>query len=105
MKNAFFRATDITWSHKGPSLHVEPTSVAELSKKERSARMHHSSVPGDGQAPPRILQSGQSPDLDPGPALLESFLESRVVGGVVARSLYYCRRPCPSLSCVARAGG
>ena len=39
-----------------------------------------SSVPGQ--------QSGQSPDLDPGPALLESFLESRVVQHVAARSLY-----------------
>ena len=33
-------------------------------------------------------QSGQSPDLDPGPASLESFLWSRVVWHVAARSLY-----------------
>ena len=43
-------------------------------------RVCHSSVPSQ--------QSGQSPDLDPGPASLESFLESRVVRHVVARSLY-----------------
>ena len=32
--------------------------------------------------------SAQSPDLDPGPVSLESFLESIVVRRVAARSLY-----------------
>ena len=32
--------------------------------------------------------SVQSPDLDPGPASLESFLKSRVVWCVAVRSLY-----------------
>ena len=56
------------------------SSIFSVDVIESFVRVYRSSVPGQ--------QSGQSPDLDPGPASLESFLESRVVWHVAARSLY-----------------
>ena len=56
-------------------------SIFLLTSLKIFARIFRLSVPGQ--------QSAQSPDLDPGPTLLESFLKSRAVWGhVVVRSLY-----------------
>ena len=54
-------------------------SIFLLTSFEIFVHVYHSSVLGQ--------QSAQSPDLDRGPASLKSFLKSRVVWHVAARSL------------------